>query len=341
MDNLTEMMVEDMFKAETERGFQNIIENREFVNFGREFQILLESKCISKKDLIHLLSTSPFEKSNEDSIRKKIDNWLENRNRLERNTAFQICILLKLSVEESKKFFYKSLGEKWVHYRNISDVIYDFCIRNHYSILTASSLMKEFVDTFSSDNAQIEQTVYIKLQYEQTVLCAEENEKIQKMRLFLYNNIDYFNQFRNTLYQYFVSKLLQPNQFCSDGLISKRKGDSCIDTGVLAETLIETETRYWNVDEIKAQKSLRVLLDSYVKGQKEVPRDIFIKCMLICGIDDVDTLNYILLDCGLNELYPRNKFDAWIYDSLIHSDEKLAYYRLIDTFEIYNKIQSK
>lgn len=59
---------------------------------------LIKRKEINKKDLIKLIAGSPFENAGEVSIRKKVDNWQNNLNRIDRNSAFQLCVLQRYNL---------------------------------------------------------------------------------------------------------------------------------------------------------------------------------------------------------------------------------------------------
>ena len=150
MANHTEKIVSDLFSSISEETLATTVNQNKFINFGEAFREFMLSHYLTKNDVISSLVSSPFEKTAHDSIRKNVENWLHNRHKMSRETAFHLCILLNMSIDESMNFFSRVLGEKWVHYRNIKDVIYDFCIRYSYSIDVAHALVHKY--TNETDN---------------------------------------------------------------------------------------------------------------------------------------------------------------------------------------------
>jgi len=65
---------------------------------------IMEQKGIGRNELIQLILKSPFNTAKRDSVRRRVDNWLNDIRGINRDMAFQLCILLELNYDEAREF---------------------------------------------------------------------------------------------------------------------------------------------------------------------------------------------------------------------------------------------
>lgn len=273
---------------------------------------IMEQKGIGRNELIQLILKSPFNTAKRDSVRRRVDNWLNDIRGINRDMAFQLCILLELNYDEAREFII-STNHPWVHYRNYKDLIYDFSIRNKMDIQSVYNLAVGYSGRgINNNNNNNMGTVNIREEYEEQIEIGNL-DNINEFRNFLEANWDEFGSIRKFTTETFCESV---NTFCEE--------DVSFDD--LAKALIGTfqfcgYDYYDNEGEKalrRARESLAVRLRSCYNGESDVPREIIVAVLLAAYPAKIteEDINAILYDCGYHKLSARLIFDALVLDAI-------------------------
>lgn len=137
----------------------------------------------------------------EDSIRRKVQNWMKNKNiPSDREELFRIAFALELDEQQTETLLIRTV-EQGIHYRNAREVVYAFSLRNHQSYETACTCTKAFEES-RKGGGQEKAPVTGMLKMEFKNLPAGED-----IMDFLLRHSSSFGNYHNTAYQYYMKML--------------------------------------------------------------------------------------------------------------------------------------
>lgn len=322
----TDYFEEKLFEIKDEEDFIKLFQSGEIVNQGNGILSLLEQMKVEKDMFVDMLYNSPLNGTARDSIRRKVDNWINGRTRIKRENLFEIAILFDMDIDAAEHFFCEVIAEKWIHYRNVNDVIFYFSIVNKYTLNDVNWLINgvkkigvkryhTFLTSFVKDNIGGFQ--------------KEKSRKPEEVLEFIEQNIMLFSESKNTLKRCITKVLSTDNNYI--------KANKKFNLKKWANLLVQSEIGLDDEKAVKRARSLMNQLNKYMKSILEIPRDLFLKCLLISGANDIDTVNIILDECGFCKLYARNQYDMIIMESIIDSIDGYAYDKFIELNEVWSK----
>lgn len=134
-----------------------------------------------------------------DSIRRKVSNWLGGRALpTEREEVFRICFALELDLEQSERML-TLLTDQGIHYRNLQEVVYAFCLRNGHSYQEAVRLGQQL----RGENAAVDGLPETRLIAQDFSSVREEEDLLS----FIARHRDEMGTGHNTAYGYFCKML--------------------------------------------------------------------------------------------------------------------------------------
>jgi len=187
-----------------EKGIDTVFESEIKDRIKKKFSLLdglraiMHDKKITAKELAELIFNSPINRNkiSKESIERKIRNWLDDKG-INRDMAFELCILLKLDYETVHEFITKNAEHLWIHPRNYKDLIYDFCLRNKLEIQVAYDLIEEYSEKiYNREDEDCKDTIKIQDEYEEAVANTDD---IDAFREFLDANLEGFGKFRRSI----------------------------------------------------------------------------------------------------------------------------------------------
>lgn len=259
-----------------------------------------------------------------DSIRRKVQNWLHNRNLpTDREDVFQIAFALELD-EKQTDWLLAQVFDAGIHYRNEKEIIYAFSLRNHQSYEKASVCAKTFAERKSaSDTTGNAVTKLLKMEFEQ--LPPDED-----IINFMMKHSESFGKNHNTAYQYFIQML--------DLLTGEKSGEEVYSMEYITEQYLRM-----NMPEdkkVSGYSDIQRMVKKYwpgvrnIKEMKNRNEDVTRKALLLLYIvtggvwtetyDELDEayvtseemliehckrINKMLEDCGMRYMDTRNPFD--------------------------------
>lgn len=291
-----------------------------------------------------------------DSIRRKVRNWMKNKNLPSaREEIFQICFVLDLD-EFHADHLMKRLIDQGIHYRNSREMIYAYCLKHKLGYENALKLVSDFENqSKNTESSQEPITQIFKMQLEG--IQAEED-----LISFMLDHAQSLGSSRNTAYEYFCKMLSllsgedgPENEFFSLESIadSYLRMNMPTDKKTSSYSAIQKIIKkYWpGSRNIKAMKS----------RSQEVSRKVLLLLYIVTGgvwdneyneldeeyIDSADFLeahcrrmNRMLTDCGMNKIDPRNAFDYLILFSLRPEDDSFMSDRMAEIVqEIFGEFQ--
>lgn len=267
-----------------------------------------------------------------DSIRRKIRNWMNNKNLpSSREEIFQICFVLELD-EFSSDLLMKRLVDQGIHYRDSREMIYAYCLKHRLGYANALRLVSDFKNRGGSEGGSSEpMTQIFKLGLQE--IHAEED-----LISFMLSHSQNLGSRRNTAYEYFcrMLSLLSDDDISEDEIFSMEYiADSYLRMNMPLDkktsgysTIQKTIKKYWpGSRSIKAMKS----------RSEEVNRKVLLLLYLVTGgvwenkYNELDEeyiepaefleahckrMNHMLTECGMAKIDPRNAFDYLILFSL-------------------------
>lgn len=270
-----------------------------------------------------------------DSIRRKVRNWMSGKTLpTEREDVFQICFALDLNQEQANRML-NLLTDQGIHYRNVREVIYAYCLRYHLGYGYACRLAEQFGHG-SGDRRRDPVTQVIRQEFQS--VRAEED-----LFSFLLRHQSNLGTTHNTAYAYFCKMLalltgeeLEGEQTYSMEYVA----DMYLRLNVPKEKKTGRYTdvqkmvkKYWpSPRSIKAMKS----------RSEDVSRKTLLLLYLVTGgvweqaYDELDEayiqpreflethchrMNKMLMECGMRRIDPRNVFDYLVLYCLRPEDE--------------------
>ncbi len=127
-------------------------------------------------------------------MHRHIDKWFKGEKEISRETAFKICIALKLNCEQSEMFFRKVMLERGFDYHNIKEAIYYFGIKKQMKYDEIEEMIHKVPKVSNQNqlqsNTQLVYTAIIKKAIDQ----FENKEQLiqylcENQEQFTYNNV--------------------------------------------------------------------------------------------------------------------------------------------------------
>lgn len=135
-----------------------------------------------------------------DSIRRKVQNWMGGKALpTQREDVFQICFALGLDLEQSDRML-GLLTDQGIHYRNVGEMIYAYCLRFHLPYAYAHGLRQQLERKPEEDNSGYPVTRVIQQEFQS--VQAEED-----LFSFIARHRDKLGTQHNTAYTYFCRML--------------------------------------------------------------------------------------------------------------------------------------
>lgn len=304
----------------------------------RTFRDILKQVCGSdalEKNLSYGLWTQD-RSQNADSVCRKVRNWMKGKNLpTEREDVFRICFALGLDTQRSDRML-TLLTEQGIHYRNIREVVYAYCLRYRLGYDYAQKLVAQLLDKPVSGETYTPVTHMIRQEFEH--IQAEED-----LFSFVLRHRDQLGSNHNTAYSYFcrMLKLLTGEELGGEGQYSMEYvADTYLRMNVPEDRKSSRYTeiqkmvkKYWpGKRSIKAMKS----------RSEDVTRKTLLLMYLVTGgiwdgeYDELDEsyispreflethclrMNAMLKDCGMGSIDPRNVFDYLVLFCLRPEDE--------------------
>lgn len=139
---------------------------------------------------------------NPDSVRRKVNGWLDEKTRaMSKASAVELCFLLELSLEDAEDFLCRACGEPF-HWRDPQDIVYLFSLRSGFSYAKAQQLSKE-LQAEGLMCVSTSKESYTHLIHEQ----FEQVENVQDLRDLLREAQPHLGQMHNTAYAMFTNYL--------------------------------------------------------------------------------------------------------------------------------------
>ena len=260
----------------------------------------------------------------EDSIRKKVQNWMKNKNLPSaREELFRIAFALELDEQQTETLLIRT-AEQGIHYRNAKEVVYAFSLRNHQSYETARACAKAFEECRREvGQEKTPMTGLLKMEFKN----LPPGEDIMD---FLLRHSSSFGRYHNTAYQYYMKML--------DLLIGGSMEEEVYSVEYVADHYLRM---HMPLDKKTASYSdMQKVIKKYWPGvrsmkamrsrSEDVSRKSLLLLYLITGgiwdmeYDELDEeyltsaevleehcrrINHMMEACGMSPMDPRNPFD--------------------------------
>lgn len=266
-----------------------------------------------------------------DSIRRKVHNWMNNKNvPVSREEIFQICFSLNLNELHSDHLL-KGLAGQGIHYRDSREIIYAYCLKFGYSYKNALELTSEFKHKADTHNRSLDPVTQLFKNKLRNIYSKDE------LITFLLDRTQNLGIYNNTAYEYFCKMLflVSKNDLSDHDFSMKSVADLYLRMNMPLDKrtahytdIQKTLKKYWpSSRSIKAMKSRR----------EDVTRKVLLLLYLVTDgswdkeyneldesyLNAVDFLemhckrmNHMLIQCGMGKIDPRNVFDYLILFSL-------------------------
>ncbi len=278
------------------------------------------------------------------SVRRKVYNWMQNRNLpSDREELFCICFLLGLD-ETASDFLLKRLDGQGIHYRNIKELVYAYCLKNNMGYEYARELAEVILqpegrlcsETASAVNEGDGQAGFWTSDVKEQFQILRSHEELFQ---FIIDRKGGLGKWHNTAYHYFdmMLKLLTEENgkmVCSlEGVTDTylRLGmpvDKCTSSYNYIQKLVK---KHWpgsrNIKAMKARTS-------------EVTRKTLLLLYIATGgMYHCRNMNRMLSDCGMGRIDPRNAFDFLVLYSIRPEKDLFMSERIKEIIdELYNDV---
>lgn len=265
-----------------------------------------------------------------DSVRRKISNWINNKNLpSSREEIFQICFSLNLD-EIRSDFLLKGLSYQGIHYRCSREIIYAYCLKHRRPYKDALKLVSDFEDKAQTHNQIDPVTQIFKTEF-------NDIHAVDHLISFLLDHTQELGAYNNTAYEYFrkMLSLLSEDTFSKHDISMKSVADLYLRMNMPVNKRSSNYTsiqkmikKYWpDSRKIKAMKnrsedvSRKVLLLLYLvtDGTWDMEYNELDEGY-IGAADFLEThckrMNHMLVQCGMSKIDPRNVFDYLVLYSL-------------------------
>lgn len=293
-----------------------------------------------------LLYDNHPENIKQDSVRRKVRNWMNDKNLpTDREEIFQICFILEID-EFRADHLMKRLADQGIHYRDSREMIYAYCLKHRLGYENALRLVSDFKNRGGSNGSGQEPMTQI-FRMKLKGIQAEED-----LISFMLDHARNLGSFHNTAYEYFcrmLSLLSGKDELDKEFFSLESIADSYLRMNMPMDkktsgysSIQKIIKKYWpGSRSIKAMKS----------RSEEVSRKVLLLLYIVTGgvwdndyseldetyIDPADFLeshcrrmNKMLTDCGMSKIDPRNVFDYLILFSLRPEDDSFMSDRMAE-----------
>lgn len=286
--------------------------------------------------------------ANPKSITKKIQNWLNDKNRpTNREDIFHIGFALRLTVAQVNTL----LGlctDYGIHYREGRDAVYSWFLRNQKTYFEAQRFLKSLPPIPVQENlSYCTQSRNVTQELQTSFMLAQTEDDLRKCYL---DNMEMMGHLHFRAYHYFqkyLNQLIHPA--CAWG--GMKESDYSIEAVMeqyLSMKMPSTRSRggFTVIQKLlKANWPNATVLKNIRLRKEDVPRKLLLLLYVVTEnvmddeYDEMDedyvtpdqrledhwwTLNAILSDCGMPPLDPRNATDWLILYSLAADDEPMS-----------------
>jgi len=259
-----------------------------------------------------------------DSIRRKVRSWMSgNAMPTEREDVFQICFALKLDLEQAEKLL-AALTEQGIHYRNVRETVYAYCLRCRLDYAYARELAGQFAAGKQEKDSRDPVTQIIRQDFLR--VRAEED-----LFTFLLRHREEMGEKHNTAYACFTQML---TLLTGEGL----NGEERYTMEYVADTYLRLNVpqdkktgKYGDIQKMvkKYWPGARSIKAMHCRSE-DVSRKTLLLLYLVTGgvwdqeYDELDEdyiqpreflethctrMNRMLSRCGMRPIDPRNAFD--------------------------------
>ena len=295
------------------------------LQINENFLMYLET--IDEDKLIRDMYESPYNLKKSDNYKKKIEKWKNNNLPIDRQYAFLLCFYLRLSYEDSKKFMTEELHHRWIHAKNLDEVLYAIGLKAGLDIEDIYDLRDEFSNKIEKyENQYLTPDLRAELDKCLDLLNSyNKEEQIKFIRKYLEKDLSRFSNQRNSLYGTFLEIIRQPNS--SFGYVREKM----VRNRYSKEWLIQNLSSMTMPNEFRSDcndvgRSWKNALTQYQKRIKEVPREVLLRMFVILGYVNIDDINHKLDKCSLPQLNLSLPLDLIIcyYITHLESDKNLC-----------------
>lgn len=303
----------------------------------RTFRDILRQVCGTEnleKEIVQELLVQD-EGQQPDSVRRKVRNWMNGKSLpTVREDVFRLCFALKLDIPKSEKMLI-FLTEQGIHYRNVREMVYAYCLRYGMDYGYACRLAEQLSMPKTSSNQQ-PVTQIIRQEFQE--VKAEED-----LFSFILRHRDNLGTNHNTAYAYFCKMLTLLTGESLDGE-EKYAMEYVAENYLRLNVPVDKATgRYSDIQKMvkkywPGKRSIKAM-----KGRSEdVNRKTLLLMYLVTGgvwdgdYDELDEsyiqprefmeahctrLNAMLTACGMGPIDPRNAFDYLVLFCLRPEDD--------------------
>lgn len=305
----------------------------------RSFRDILRQVCgtenVEKQLVSGLLSQDPSQQP--DSVRRKVRNWMNGKSLpTEREDVFRICFALELELSGAERML-TLLTEQGIHYRNLREMVYAYCLRWKLGYHHALHLASQF-DKGAAPGGRKEPVTQL-IQQEFQKVKAEED-----LFSFIMRHREDLGTTHNTAYSYFckmLELLTGENMDGEEQYAMEYVADTYLRMNVPQEKntsrysdIQKLVKKYWpGPRSIKAMKS---------RGEDVTRKTLLLMYLVTGGVWDGDydeldeayiqprefmeehcrRMNEMLQKCGMMTIDPRNVFDYLVLFCLRPEDEQ-------------------
>lgn len=322
----------------------------------RTFRDILRQVC-GTEDVEKQLATELWlqdTRQQPDSVRRKVRNWMAGKSLpTEREDVFRICFALNLDLDRSGRML-TLLTEQGIHYRNIREMVYAYCLRYGMDYGYAVSLAEQLTKGEPSPDTRKDPITHVIRQGFQQVRAEED------LFAFILRNRGSLGTTHNTAYAYFCKML---------ALLTGEdmEGEEQLSMEYVAENYLRL-----NVPEDKKTgryTDIQKMVKKYwpgkrsIKAMKSRSEDVSRKTLLLMYLvtggvwdgeyDELDEtyiqprefmethcnrMNEMLQNCGMGPIDPRNVFDYLVLYCLRPEDKLFMSDRMaLLASEIFNE----
>lgn len=278
-----------------------------------------------------------------DSIRRKVRNWMNGKSLpTEREDVFQLCFALELNQEQSGKML-ELLTDQGIHFRNVREMAYAYCLHCHLPYQYACQLAEELEKKPGQGGGRDPVTQIIRQEFQS--VQAEED-----LFSFVLRHRSQLGTYHNTAYAYFCKMLALLTGEALEGeeaYSMEYVADAYLRLNVPKEKKTGRYTdiqklvkKYWpSPRSIKAMKS----------RSEDVGRKTLLLMYLVTGgvweqtYDELDEtyiqpaeflethcrrMNRMLSECGMRRIDPRSAFDYLLLYCLRPEEEMMMSERM-------------
>ena len=272
-----------------------------------------------------------------DSVKRKVRNWMNGKSLpTEREDVFRICFALQLDPDRASRML-TLLTEQGIHYRNLREMVYAYCLRYGMDYGYAQTLIRQ-VDSKAAPSQGRQEPVTQMIRQNFQKVRAEED-----LFEFILRNRENLGTTHNTAYAHFcrMLSLLTGEELQGEEQFSmEHVADTYLRMNVPEDKKTGRYTdiqkmvkKYWpGKRSIKAMKS----------RSEDVSRKTLLLMYLVTGgvwdgeYDELDEsyiqprefmethcrrMNQMLSECGMGTIDPRNVFDYLVLYCLRPEDQ--------------------